>query len=128
MPVDGYGAAFQPEIAHHDRSGLTKLSVLQGYGFSLCPENGIWPGYHTEKIPEAFCADTLPITWVSSAVNVDFNPGAFVNLLTLDGSSDALARELIADKLDTYAQAPLLHERPQLAPLRRFADAVLDAI
>jgi len=46
----------------------------------------MYPGYCTEKIPEAFMADCLPITWADSNVAVDFNPDAMVNLAPMTGT------------------------------------------
>ena len=61
-------------------SDFRKSDILQQYAFNLCPENGLYPGYATEKIPEAFAAGCLPIAYVDESVCVDFNPKAFVNL------------------------------------------------
>jgi hypothetical protein len=123
MPVDGYGPAFDASLADHESSGFTKCDVLAGYGFNLCPENSLFPGYYTEKIPEAFDADCLPITWADPAVRFDFNPRAFVNLCT-DGDLDAHGRpqlpDLTMERLRRYAAEPLLLTRPSLEPIIDF--------
>jgi hypothetical protein len=80
MPVTGFGAYFNHAIKDHHQSGFLKQDLLQKFGFNLCPENGMYPGYYTEKIPEAFFAECLPITWTDENVKVDFNPNAFINL------------------------------------------------
>ena len=46
----------------------------------MCPENGLYPGYYTEKIPEAFYSGCLPITWADENIVADFNSRAFLNL------------------------------------------------
>lgn len=80
IPIDGMGSYFDPTIRDHHRSGFLKKKILENYAFNLCPENGIYPGYVTEKIPEAFAAGCLPITCVDEAASVDFNLNAVMNL------------------------------------------------
>ena len=128
MPVDGYGPAFDASLADHESSGFTKCHVLAGYGFNLCPENSLFPGYSTEKIPEAFDADCLPITWADPAVRFDFNPRAFVNLCTdgeLDPHGRPLLPDLTAERLQRHADEPLLRARPTLGPLVDFIQRMI---
>jgi len=86
MEVVGFGPVFDQNITHHSQSDFEKLDVLRDFAFNLCPENTMYPGYCTEKIPEAFMADCLPITWADSNVAVDFNPDAMVNLAPMTGT------------------------------------------
>lgn len=39
-----------------------KHTTLLNYNFSIALENCHWPGYHTEKLPQAIAASTIPIT------------------------------------------------------------------
>ncbi len=131
MPVDGFGPAFDPSLADHESSGFTKHDVLAGYGFNLCPENSLFPGYYTEKIPEAFDADCLPITWADPSVRFDFNPRAFVNLCTeseLDAHGRPRLPDLSPDRLQMYAKEPLLLTRPSLGPLVTFLERLIDSL
>ena len=131
MPVDGYGPAFDPSLADHDTSGFTKRDVLAGYGFNLCPENSLFPGYCTEKIPEAFDADCLPITWAEPTVRYDFNPRAFVNLCTesdLDSHGRPVLPPLTPERLRQCAAEPLVLSRPSLGPLVEFLERMLAAL
>lgn len=131
MPVEGYGPAFDASLADHWSSGFTKRDVLSDYGFNLCPENSLFPGYYTEKIPEAFDADCLPITWAEPSVRFDFNPRAFVNLCT-DAEFDAFGRprllDLTDERLRRHADEPLLLARPSLGPLIEFLERLLAAL
>ena len=47
--------------------------------FSIACENATHPGYHTEKLAEAFAAGTIPIYWGDPKVEEVFNPKAFIN-------------------------------------------------
>lgn len=129
VPVDGYGPAFDKTILHHNSSPFFKEEILGNYAYSLCPENSLYPGYYTEKIPEAFAADTLPITWCDVSVCHDFNPDAFINLLpyAATGYEHALARLLDGD-FRSFVDAPLLSARPSLEPARTFLQAIVDAV
>jgi hypothetical protein len=131
MPVDGFGPGFDPTIRDHDSSGFAKSDVLAGYGFNLCPENSLFPGYYTEKIPEAFDADCLPITWAEPSVRFDFNPRAFVNLCTeavLDDHGLPRLPDLTPERLRMHAAEPLLLERPSLGPLITFLERILASL
>lgn len=122
MPVDGFGPYFDKQIKDHHSSNFLKKDILTSYAYNLCPENGVYPGYVTEKIPEAFAAGCLPITYVDQSVDVDFNPGAFINLAPMaEGSYDRL-EEILQSKiiLEAYTGEPLITQRPSLEPLRNF--------
>jgi hypothetical protein len=57
----------------------TKLDFLSTRKFSLCFENSSYPGYVTEKLPNAYYMKTIPIYWGAADVTTDFNPKAFLN-------------------------------------------------
>ena len=78
--VDGYGPYFDGQISNHNLSNFTKKNILEKYAFNLCPENNLYPGYYSEKIPDAFMAKCLPISWADSNINYDFNENSFINL------------------------------------------------
>ena len=122
MPVDGMGPYFDQEIKDHHSSSFLKKDILAKYGFNLCPENGVYPGYVTEKIPEAFAAGCLPITFVDESVNVDFNPRAFINLAPMAKNNFEGLGEILNSKsrLDSYAQEPLIVKEPTLQDLKQF--------
>ena len=128
LPVTGVGAHFNQSIKNHHTSGFLKHTLLHDFAFNLCPENGMYPGYYTEKIPEAFFADCLPITWVDDNVRVDFNPKAFINLAPMAYCDFAPLAELIESphKLSNYASQPLLLHSPSILPFRDFIKRVFD--
>lgn len=127
MPVDGYGSAFSAEIQNYSCGGFTKSELLKNYGYSLCPENSLYPGYYTEKIPEAFACASLPISWCDPHVSHDFNPEAFINMHQFAAQGyDSVIEELLSPaKLKDYTTAPLLRQEPCLDGLRSFLEKII---
>lgn len=128
MPVTGFGAYFDKSIEDHHRSGFLKQELLKEFGFNLCPENGMYPGYYTEKIPEAFFGNCLPITWTDENVKVDFNPYAFINLAPMTWCNYKPLAEIITSPqlLEQYASQALLLEAPSILPFRDFVKRILE--
>jgi hypothetical protein len=127
IDVVEFGKSFNPQIKNHSESGLIKFDELQSFAFNLCPENGMHPGYYTEKIPEAFMAGCLPITWADENVKVDFNPLAFINLAPMSLNHFSELREILYSKntLASYAEQPLLIKRPSIEPLKKFIQEII---
>ena len=128
MPTTGFGAHFNKNIINHHLSSFLKHELLQDFGFNLCPENGIYPGYYTEKIPEAFFADCLPITWTDENVKVDFNTNAFVNLAPMTWCNYAPLKEIFnsMQMLEGFASQALLLKTPSILPFRDFVKRILE--
>lgn len=127
IPIDGYGPFFNEEIKNHNSSKYKKKDVLGMYQFNLCPENNCYPGYYTEKIPEAFHSGCIPITCVDSNVSFDFNPKAFINLFDEFGGGFGDFSHLLSNKLYVKSKLtePLILRRPCLEPLRFFLEKML---
>jgi hypothetical protein len=128
IEVIEFGKSFNPKIKNHSESGLVKFDELQNFAFNLCPENGMHPGYYTEKIPEAFIAGCLPITWADDNVKADFNPKAFINLAPMSGTNFLDLAEILHSKtkLAAYAEQALIIEKPSLQPLKNFLANILE--
>ena len=129
LPVDGFGRAFDASISDHTRSGFTKRQLLNGYQFSLCPENTIAPGYYTEKVPESFACGSIPIAYLDKHSSVDFNPKAFLNVYDylLGGVAPGLQGDLSSKRrMDELVSTPLLKEEIRLDQLIEFIKNVLD--
>lgn len=128
MPVTGFGAHFNRNIKNHHLSGFLKQELLQEFGFNLCPENGMYPGYYTEKIPEAFFADCLPISWADENVKVDFNPNAFINLAPMSWCNYTPLAEIINTPklLEGYSSQALLLKAPSIEPFKNFVKNILE--
>ena len=129
LPVKGFGPVFDQAIRHHSLSQITKLEVLKDYAFNLCPENSMYPGYYTEKIPEAFMAECLPISWCDSNLIVDFNPDAVINMAPMTASGFEPLADLLLNEtnLGKYADQPLLRRAPSIAPTKKFVKEILIA-
>ncbi len=129
MPVDGMGPYFDTSIKDHHSSQFKKIDILTKYAFNLCPENGVYPGYVTEKIPEAFAAACLPMTFVDESVTMDFNPRAFINLAPMAKSNFEGIGEILNSKafLQAYAQEPLIVKEPTLQVLKKFLENVISS-
>lgn len=56
-----------------------KRHFLAARKFNVAIENGLYPGYCTEKILDAFYAWTIPIYLGSTTVDRDFNTDRFIN-------------------------------------------------
>lgn len=127
IPIHGFGPVFDKKITHHSESNFTKVDVLRDFAFNLCPENGMYPGYYTEKIPEAFMADSLPIAWVDSNVISDFNPEAFVNLapMMFNEFSDLVATLQSPVQLAAYADQPLFLKIPSIERHKIFIKEII---
>ena len=57
-----------------------KLAFDKMHKFVIACENGSHRGYTTEKIVEAFAAQTIPIYWGDPDITKVFNPKAFINV------------------------------------------------
>jgi hypothetical protein len=127
IPVQGVGAHFNEAIKNHHSSGFLKRDVLNQYTFNICPENGLYPGYYTEKIPEAFYSGCLPITWADENVAVDFNPNAFLNLLPFFATDFEGLEAILRDSksLEKYQSQALISNSPSLEPFKGFLLKIL---
>lgn len=66
-----------------------KLEFDKRHKFSLAFENMSHPGYASEKLVEAFAAQTVPIYWGDPTIKETFNPKAFIDASDFD-SMDSL--------------------------------------
>jgi hypothetical protein len=124
--VTGYGRAFDASVAHHLSSNFTKAQILSNFSYNFCPENSLYPGYYTEKIPEAFASGALPITWADPNVCVDFNEKAFINLIGHHKNDfEELGFLLTRKQLKQYTDQPLITHEPTLDPIKKFAQRFL---
>jgi len=55
-----------------------KVAFVRDYKFCVSFENRSYPGYTTEKIVEAFFANSVPIYWGNPLIHREFNPDAFL--------------------------------------------------
>lgn len=57
-----------------------KIQFISQYKFNIAFENERFPGYLTEKIVDAFLANTIPIYWGDPLISKVFNENKFINV------------------------------------------------
>ena len=68
--------------------------------FSLCFESTAHKGFITEKIVDAFYADTIPIYYGSETIGEIFNPDAFIDVRAFESFDKAVERIMELDQND----------------------------
>lgn len=74
-----------------------KISFAKNYKFSLCFENDISDGYVTEKIIDAFAANTIPIYLGCKDIDNYVNEKAFINVSKFDNFQKAIEKIIELD-------------------------------
>ena len=90
-----------------------KIEFIKNYKFNLAFENMNVDGYVTEKIMEAFVAQTIPIYWGSKQVKKEFGEGGYIDISdfsTLDNAINYIKKVDTDDEL--YMQ--ILSHRAEL--------------
>lgn len=82
-----------------------KLAFEHSHKFSIASENANHPGYHTEKLAEAFAAGTIPIYWGDPEVEKVFNPKAFINCQAYSSLDEVVEKVAY---LDTHPEEYLM--------------------
>lgn len=77
-----------------------KLDFCRGYKFHIAFENSSSLGYTTEKLMQAFAADTVPIYYGNEDVGKDFNTDAFIHVKSKKDVKEAIERIVDLDKND----------------------------
>lgn len=75
----------------------SKFDFEKTHKFSIACENASHPGYHTEKLAEAFAAKTVPIYWGDPEVCKVFNSKAFINCSDYSSTEEVLKRVIYLD-------------------------------
>ena len=105
-----------------------KLDLISNYKFSLCYENSVTPGYHTEKLLHGKIAGNIPIYYGDKTIGNDFNPNCFINALELsDDELIEIIKEIDSNKssYEKIFNEPLFEERISLKPIIEFFNEAL---
>lgn len=102
--------------------------------FTIAFENSSSNGYTTEKILQAFSAQTVPIYWGNPKVTEDFNPDSFINCHDFDSFDDVIEKVKEIDNNDEMflkmLQAPIHKTEPHYEyytkELTRFLKGIVD--
>ena len=100
-----------------------KLDLISNYKFSLCYENSVTPGYHTEKLLHGKVAGNIPIYYGDKSIGEDFNPDCFIN--AVDMSDEELIQKIIeldqSDNLyNKMTKEPIFTEKVSLNNIKDF--------
>jgi len=112
--VDVFGG-----IARNTRQSRAdfKFDIAQQYKFVFCFENDLFPGYVTEKAPEAWATGAIPLYWGSDPAGF-LNPKSMLNLAEHSSLEDYVERVSQVNKSDEewvqIARQKLLKRRPTL--------------
>lgn len=100
-----------------------KIDLISNYKFSLCYENSVNPGYHTEKLLHGKVSGNIPIYYGDETVSKDFNEKCFINAVNLsDGELVEVIKEIDSnDKLyKKIFDEPLFVEKVSLESIKQF--------
>lgn len=112
--VDVFGGISRNE---NSSKALEKYRTAQDYKFVFAFENDLYPGYVTEKAPEAWATGAIPLYWGLDSAG-SLNPDALLNLINFR-SLEEYAREVAdvansAERWTAIASQPLISTRPSL--------------
>ena len=91
---------------------LEKIELESGYKFSLAIENGLYPGYITEKVFSGTLAGAVPIYWGNPLVGEDLNLERIFSLHEYESIDAAISAILQLDKdpgrLENMIRQPIM--------------------
>lgn len=79
---------------------MDKLKFDSKHKFSICFENTSHSGYSTEKLVQAFAAQTIPIYWGDPEITRVFNPESFINIHDFNSLEDVVKKVIEIDQND----------------------------
>lgn len=91
---------------------LEKIELESGYKFSLAIENGVYPGYITEKVFSGAMAGAVPIYWGNPLVGDDLNLERIFSLHAYESIDAAISAILQLEKdperLENMSRQPIM--------------------
>lgn len=100
-----------------------KLEFQKDYKFSFAFENSSFPDYVTEKIFDAFAADTIPIYCGAENIEEYVNPNSFVNCNGMKSEYELITKIKEIDEDDAkyleMMKAPVLLENSRLLDMMK---------
>ncbi len=122
--VDVYGGIARNAIQN-------KFEVSQRYRFVFAFENDLFPGYVTEKAPEAWATGAVPLYWGSDPAGY-LNQGALINLANYSNLEEFV--EVVEEvntsqeRWEAIASQPILSKRPSLEQVIQMLRTVLNPL
>ncbi len=115
----------------HKTSAKEKFKISQQYKFVFAFENDLFPGYVTEKSPEAYATGAIPLYWGSDPRGY-INQNAIINLANFENleSFTEYVKKVNNDKdlWTEIASQPFLAKRPSLDEVRSLLHRVLEPL
>lgn len=110
--VDAYGKNF-------GRSLKSKSELKDLYKFTIAFENDFFPGYVTEKLPEAYALGSIPIYWGGLSEDKSINLEAIIDYSRFNSHFEFIEfmRSLSQNDIRVLYEQPLLLEPISLTPL-----------
>ncbi len=109
-------------------SAKEKYEISQNYKFVYAFENDLFPGYVTEKAPEAWSTGAVPLYWGA-------DPHGYLNPKSMINCADFPTLESFVSRVDevnasqelweSYASQPFLLKKPNLAEVTKLLERVL---
>ena len=120
MDFTGFGLSFNNQIE-------SKLGQKGKFDFNLCFENSYFPGYHTEKLLQAWSMESVPLYFGAKTVSLDFNSKAFINLAEFPNLQEfwIYIKSLSRRQKSQIINAPLLEKPLDISPLVSFIESNL---
>ena len=87
-----------------------KIAFCRRYKFCIAFENSSIPGYTTEKVMEAYAAESVPIYWGNPQIEKDFRMDSMVCVMGVEDIERAM-EEIIRLDRDDAAYLATCHER-----------------
>jgi hypothetical protein len=110
--VDVYGGITRNRIAE------SKFEISKRYRFIFAFENDLFPGYITEKAPEAWATGAIPLYWGDDSSGI-LNQNAMLNLKNFSGMESYISEvsrvNAKQELWETIASQPLLNFRPDIS-------------
>ena len=98
--VDSIGTYLNNTGVYVKGSDGSKREYQTKCKFSLCFESTSHAGFNTEKIVDAFAANTIPVYYGDPYINDIFNPKAFINIADYDSFDAAIQKIIELDNND----------------------------
>lgn len=87
-----------------------KINFIKNYKFTIAFENSAVPGYTTEKLMDAMCANSIPVYYGNPLAHLDFNPESFIQVKGVDDFERAIEEIIFLDN-DPAAYLGMLNKQ-----------------
>lgn len=106
MPIELFGKA-------HGNYVQDKVTTSNQFGYQICNENDVYPGYVTEKLFEAWSANNIPI-WSGLIVGDLINEEAYLDVTGLNSDQIINLLDISGSREEKIRSTPLLKSNPSL--------------